>query len=72
MEKRIKHGRADAEFACGETKPNIFLIGDSIRLGYCKTVKESLAVFKSFKTKVAHLEEIRLLVFQLGVGSQCT
>ena len=43
MEKRMKHGRVGAEFACNETRPNIFLIGDSIRLGYCRTVKESLA-----------------------------
>ena len=42
MEKRIKHARVGAEFACNETKPNIFLIGDSIRLGYCKTVKDCL------------------------------
>ena len=43
MEKRIKHARVGAEFSCSETKPNIFLIGDSIRLGYCKTVKDCLA-----------------------------
>ena len=42
MEKRVKHARVGAEFSCSEDKPNLFLIGDSLRLGYCKTVKESL------------------------------
>ena len=30
-------------FRCSESKANIFLIGDSIRLGYCETVKKELA-----------------------------
>ena len=42
MEKRVKHARVGAAFSCSETKPNIFLIGDSLRLGYCQAVKESL------------------------------
>ena len=42
MEKRVKRARVGAEFSCNETKPNIFLIGDSLRLGYCKPVKDSL------------------------------
>lgn len=32
-----------ASFFCSETKKNIFLIGDSIRKGYCSTVKEELS-----------------------------
>ena len=41
--KWIENGTATKEFICSETKPNIFLIGDSIRQGYCATVKEKLA-----------------------------
>ena len=38
-----ENGNAEYLFQCSEEKPNIFLIGDSIRRGYCKTVKDSLA-----------------------------
>lgn len=41
--KWIENGTATKEFVCSETKPNIFLIGDSIRKGYCATVREKLA-----------------------------
>jgi len=34
---------SNAVFRCSEGKPNIFLIGDSIRLGYCETVKNELS-----------------------------
>ena len=30
------------DFVCSESKKNIFLIGDSIRQGYCKVVAEEL------------------------------
>ena len=30
------------QFMCSEDKTNIFLIGDSIRMGYCNYVKEEL------------------------------
>ena len=43
MKKWVEHGHSNVEFECSRTKPNIFLIGDSIRQGYCKTVKESLS-----------------------------
>ena len=36
-------GCADKKFICSEEKSNIFLIGDSIRMGYCEVVKEKLA-----------------------------
>ncbi len=41
--KYVEEGAASAEFICSDTLPNIFLIGDSIRKGYCKTVKDELA-----------------------------
>ena len=41
--KWVENGAADHAFTCGEDKPNIFLIGDSIRRGYCQTVKTELA-----------------------------
>ena len=39
----IENGNADVEFICSKDKPNIFLIGDSIRLGYCETVKNTIS-----------------------------
>ena len=41
--KWIENGTATAEFQCSKTKPNIFLLGDSIRKGYCATVKQNLS-----------------------------
>ncbi|MBR7165529.1 MAG: SGNH/GDSL hydrolase family protein [Clostridia bacterium] len=38
----VENGSSEIQFICSETKPNIFLIGDSIRKGYCKTVGEDL------------------------------
>lgn len=38
-----ENGNAKAQFICSKEKPNVFLIGDSIRLGYCASVKEILA-----------------------------
>ena len=39
----VENGNADYLFQCNEEKPNIFLIGDPIRRGYCKTVKDCFA-----------------------------
>ncbi len=39
----VENGKAHKEFICSKEKTNIFLIGDSIRLGYCETVKKELA-----------------------------
>ncbi len=39
----VEDGNAAFLFPCASDKPNVFLIGDSIRLGYCKTVKKELA-----------------------------
>ncbi len=41
--KWIENGESSVEFTCSEDKPNIFLIGDSIRQGYCLTAKNELA-----------------------------
>ena len=42
--KWVENGKADeVAFVCSDDKPNIFLIGDSIRRGYCETVKNRLA-----------------------------
>ena len=41
--KWVENGAADSIFTCSDDKPNIFLIGDSIRRGYCHTVKDELA-----------------------------
>lgn len=41
--KWIENGENTAAFACNVSKKNIFLIGDSIRRGYCSTVKSELA-----------------------------
>ena len=40
--KWIEDGESGVEFTCSEDKPNIFLIGDSIRRGYCLTAKKEL------------------------------
>ena len=38
----VENGNASWQFMCDDKKPNIFLIGDSIRRGYCETVKAEL------------------------------
>ena len=40
--KWIENGHSEHEFMCDSEKKNIFLIGDSIRRGYCATTKEEL------------------------------
>ena len=39
----LENGNADAVFFCSDEKLNIFLIGDSIRLGYEDTLKKELS-----------------------------
>lgn len=41
--KWIEDGESAKEFKCSEERPNIFLIGDSIRRGYCLTTKNELS-----------------------------
>lgn len=41
--KWLENGESTHEFMCGSEKKNIFLIGDSIRRGYCATVKSELS-----------------------------
>lgn len=43
MSNYVENGNADGRFHCNKEKGNIFLIGDSIREGYCKTVKKELS-----------------------------
>ncbi len=38
----IEDGNAKKQFICSDVKKNVFLIGDSIRLGYCAWVREAL------------------------------
>jgi len=38
----VENGKSNVEFLCSREKPNIFLIGDSIRLGYCEMTKKEL------------------------------
>jgi len=38
----IENGKSNKEFLCSRKRKNIFLIGDSIRQGYCGTVKKEL------------------------------
>ncbi len=39
----IENGEAEVSFVCSDNKKNVFLIGDSIRRGYCLTVKNKLS-----------------------------
>lgn len=39
----VEDGKAAKAFRCRQDKKNVFLIGDSIRQGYCRTVKEALS-----------------------------
>ena len=39
----IEEGKAKKQFICSNTKKNVFIIGDSIRLGYCATTREALS-----------------------------
>ena len=38
----VENGQQASEFVCSTEKKNIFLIGDSIRKGYCPTVRKEL------------------------------
>lgn len=40
--KWVENGEGTVEFLCATGKANVFLIGDSIRKGYCGTVSERL------------------------------
>ena len=37
----VENGNTSVIFKCNDSKKNIFLIGDSIRKGYCETVKNT-------------------------------
>ena len=39
----VENGNADLQFVCSTEKANVFLIGDSIRIGYCATTRAELA-----------------------------
>lgn len=39
----VEEGHASKQFACSDGKKNVFLIGDSIRMGYCEATREDLA-----------------------------
>ncbi len=39
----IEDGQVAKQFACSDVKKNIFLIGDSIRKGYCEATREALS-----------------------------
>ncbi len=45
MKGYIEEGNPNAVFKCSNRKKNIFLIGDSIREGYCEKVKKELSDF---------------------------
>lgn len=38
----IENGKSNSEFVCSREIPNVFLLGDSIREGYCQNVKNEL------------------------------
>ena len=39
----IEDGKTDIQFVCSTIKKNIFLIGDSIRMGYCDVTRKALS-----------------------------
>ncbi len=39
----VEEGKSNIGFLCSDDKANVFLIGDSIRIGYCKVVEELLS-----------------------------
>ena len=39
----IEDGKTNTKFICSEFKKNVFLIGDSIRKGYCASTREALS-----------------------------
>jgi len=38
-----EEGKSAKQFFCSQTKKNVFLIGDSMRIGYCAATKEALS-----------------------------
>ena len=39
----IEDGKTNKQFQCNNIKKNVFLIGDSIRMGYCASTREALS-----------------------------
>ena len=39
----IENGESKKQFICSDVKKNVFLIGDSIRMGYCAATREALS-----------------------------
>lgn len=39
----MEDGKTNTQFICSDSKKNIFLIGDSIRKGYCTSTREALS-----------------------------
>lgn len=39
----LEDGKTNKQFDCSHTKKNVFLIGDSIRMGYCASTREALS-----------------------------
>ena len=39
----VENGKSNKEFICSKEKMNVFLIGDSIREGYCEIVRKELS-----------------------------
>jgi len=39
----VENGEAKKQFSCSNGKKNVFLIGDSIRMGYCATTREAMS-----------------------------
>ena len=43
MSQHIEDGKSNKQFVCHSDKKSVFLIGDSIRLGYCTFMREELS-----------------------------
>ena len=39
----VEEGKSNKEFVCSREKANVFLIGDSIRVGYCESTRKELS-----------------------------
>ena len=62
----VEEGAAGKKFVCSNEKPNIFLIGDSIRGGYCAEVKSRLADYAEVFYLNDNCRSTQFVIFSLN------
>jgi lysophospholipase L1-like esterase len=66
----IENGIGSSEFVCSKEKKNIFLIGDSIRRGYCNSAKNALSDLAEVFFVNDNCRSSQYIIFSLRSWSQ--